>query len=181
MPPRTARLRGGRGRAKPKEEVTMDNLFELAKSITKVYQEGMKQGEKEEAKNMKTQIKNTWETLEQQGVVRFAVEPDEISQLADLEGDLFNPTFNHSVTPEKLAEDRETFIEKVNQDGVWGIVGEYWNGERWQQADSVWGFVGDDWKGSGYDEDIKSLTIKAFKKQKFCPTCHRPMKEIPKP
>lgn len=72
--------------------------------------------------------------------------------------------------------------ERANNDGVYGIVGEYcptgdecddiWHSEsrdghrtcgcEWEHADSVWGFIGDDWKSSGYDIDVMSATLAAL-------------------
>ena len=70
--------------------------------------------------------------------------PDETCSLGDLEGDCFNPKANPYIPASKLQHDREEFIAKVNREGVWGIIGEYFDGEQWQHADSCFGFVGDD-------------------------------------
>jgi hypothetical protein len=63
----------------------------------------------------------------------------------------------------------------VDRDGVWGIVGEYFDGERWQHADSCFGFVGDDWKNSGYDTDIMRATLDEAKDVSVCRCCGRPI------
>ncbi len=63
---------------------------------------------------------------------------------------------------------------RVNQHGLWGIVGEYWDGEEWQQADSCYDFIGDEWKNSGYDTDIMAATIDAYNNLTHCPTCGMP-------
>ena len=123
---------------------------------------------------MKTKSSTLWDTLKAEGKVRLRIEPDEHASLEDLEGDMFNPKVNGDIPEAQLKEDREAFIERVNRDGVWGMIGEYWNGEAWEHADSSWGFIGDDWSDNGYDDDIKAATIKAYKKQKHCPTCKRP-------
>jgi hypothetical protein len=83
--------------------------------------------------------------------LRLRLVPDETCSLEDLEGDCFNPKANPDIPASQLQRDHEAFIAKVNREGVWGIVGEFFDGERWQHADSCFGFVGDDWKNSGHD------------------------------
>ena len=70
--------------------------------------------------------------------------PDETCSLEDLEGDCFNPKANPDIPASRLERNRKELMEKVNREGVWGIVGEYFYGEVWQQADSCFGFVSDD-------------------------------------
>ena len=115
----------------------------------------------------------TLETHED-GKVRILVLPDEHADYDNLTGDMFDPKHNPGVDPEQLALDEKNFQERLNRDGVWGIVGEYYNGETWECADSCWGFVGDDVKTSGYLEDIRDATIKAYREQQHCLTCGRP-------
>ena len=55
-------------------------------------------------------------------------------------------------------------IDRIEREGVWGIIGEYWDGAEWQIADSCWGFVGDDLELNGYDDDIRRATLDAYKK-----------------
>lgn len=107
--------------------------------------------------------------------VRFRVVPDETYSLEDLEGDCFEPHVNPDIPASKLQRDREEFIAKVNHEGVWGIVGEYFDGETWRHADSCFGFVGDDWKHSGYDTDIMRTTLSAARDARVCRCCGRPI------
>jgi hypothetical protein len=107
--------------------------------------------------------------------VRLRVVPDELCSLEDLEGDCFNTKTNPGIPASRLERDRKEFIEKVNAEGVWGIIGEYFDGEAWQHADSCFGFVGDDWKHSGYDTDIMRETLDAAHNVKVCRYCKRPI------
>lgn len=100
-----------------------------------------------------------FERLKKLGLVRFQIKPDEYSTVEDLEGDMFNPRVNPDIAPEKLAEERNDFIDRINRDGIFGIIGEYKINSGWEVADSCWGFVGNDYEGSGYDDDIKTTTI----------------------
>lgn len=109
------------------------------------------------------------------GNVRLRIVPDDICSLEDLEGDLFNPRANPGIPDSRLQRDREVFIAKVNREGVWGIVGEYFDGEAWQHADSCFGFIGDDWKHSGYDTDIMRVTLDAARNARICLSCSRPI------
>lgn len=112
----------------------------------------------------------------EEGLVRLRIEPDEICDLDNLLGDGFDPKHNPDIPAAKLAKEREEYVEKIDRDGVWGIIGEYWDGEAWQVADSVWGFVGDDYRDSGWDTDIMRSTLDAFATLEHCPTCGRPKK-----
>jgi hypothetical protein len=107
------------------------------------------------------------------GNVRLRVVPDETCSVGDLEGDCFNPGANPNIPDSQLQRDREEFIAKVNREGLWGIIGEYFDGEAWLHADSCFGFVGDDWKHSGYDTDIMRATLDAVKDARICRCCGR--------
>ena len=85
------------------------------------------------------------------------------------------PKANTDIPASRLERDREEFIAKVNWEGVWGIVGEYFDGEKWQHTDSCFGFVGDDLKNSGYDTDIMLATLNDAKDARICCCCGRPI------
>lgn len=76
------------------------------------------------------------------GDVRLRILPDNDVDMDNLKGDCLTQ------------REENEFEKRISSDGVWGIVGEYWDGSNWQHADSCWGFVGDDWRNSGYDFDI---------------------------
>jgi hypothetical protein len=95
------------------------------------------------------------------GNVRLRMVPDETCSLEDLEGDCFNPQANPDIPASQLQRDREEFIAKVNREGVWGIMGEY--------------FDGDDWKNSGYDTDIMRATLNVARDTRVCRCCGRPI------
>lgn len=109
------------------------------------------------------------------GHVRLRVLLDETCHVEDLEGDTFNPKANPNIPASRLERERKEFVEKVNANGVWGIVGEYFDGETWRHADSCFGFVGDDWKNSGYDTEIMRATLDAAKDVRVCRCCGRPI------
>lgn len=112
----------------------------------------------------RTQIE--WEKAEAEGLVRLRVKPDDCCNLDDLLGDVYNPDVNTDIHPARLERERKQEIQRINDYGVWGIVGEY-KCEccgQWTQADSVWGFVGDDWTDSGYDSDVMQATLDELKK-----------------
>src|SRR5262245_235559 len=81
------------------------------------------------------------------GSVRLRFAPDESPDHSWLEQDCYSDRYR--------ADMRDT----IDRDGVWGCIGEYFDGEDWQAADSVWGFVGQD--AHGYTPDIKAETLQA--------------------
>jgi hypothetical protein len=87
----------------------------------------------------------TWDSLEDAGVVRFKVIADDVWDMSWWEID---------------EEDKR----RANDEGVWGIVGEYLDpitGE-WVHQDSVWGFISDDYLDSPYEYDVKQSTIDTY-------------------
>ena len=97
------------------------------------------------------------------GPIRLRIEPDDSPY-----DDSFIDTWNDNVTimldGRQLdnVEYRKDLWNRIEFDGVWGIIGEFWNGQEWEHADSCWGFIGDDWKDSGYDTDIMQETLAAL-------------------
>jgi hypothetical protein len=110
-------------------------------------------------------IRVQWADAEDKGLVRLRVEPDEHCDLGDLFGDTFDPRVNTGIKPERLEREKQAEIDRINRDGVWGIIGEYRcpTCGKWTQADSCWGFVGDDWRESGYDLDIMATALERIR------------------
>ena len=118
-----------------------------------------------------------FKTMEHQGLVRLRIVADEDVCMEDLKGDCYDPRVNSDVPRAKLEREEREFEQRVSDLGVWGVIGEYFDGEDWQRADSCFGFVGDDWKDSGYDADIMRATMDEAHKVERCPTCGRPLHE----
>lgn len=78
--------------------------------------------------------------------VRLTVKPDESADFEDLCGDSYSAEANPDIQRSRLEREREAFRAKVERDGVWGVIGEYWDeaSQEWREADSVWGFAGYD-------------------------------------
>lgn len=94
------------------------------------------------------------ESWRNNGRVRIVEHADEHCDLDDLFGDSFDSQVNPEIKAKILERERAAEIDRIQRDGVWGYVSEYWDGNEWQHADSVWGFIGDDFNGSGYDTDL---------------------------
>lgn len=109
-------------------------------------------------------IARQWARLEKLGLVRLRVAPDEHADIEDLEGGCFSPRANPCVRPSTLERQRKALHDRIDQEGVWGIIGEYRAPDgSWEYGDGCWGFVGEDWRGSGYDDDIRGSTIRALR------------------
>jgi hypothetical protein len=99
-----------------------------------------------------------WERLEDAGLVRLDVRPDDSYDWDD-------------------AEERERF----GNDGAWGLVGEYRLSEddKWEHGDSCWGFVGyrdvTSPTENAYVPDIMSETVDALRValKSRCPVCRQ--------
>jgi hypothetical protein len=111
------------------------------------------------------------------GNVRLRIVADECVDLDNLFGDTYSHKANPDIPESRLERERKQEIDRVNRDGVWGVVGEFFDGEAWQHADSCWGFVGEDWKDSGYDTDIMHSTLEQAKNVRVCRACKRPLRQ----
>jgi len=119
------------------------------------------------AAKRESQVRAAWDNAEDAGLVRLRIEPDESCGLDDLLGDCFDQGCNPDIKPEKLERERQWEIDRIERDGVWGVVGEYMadacpmcgRGGEWTHGASCWGFVGDDWRGDA-EVDIMEATLK---------------------
>lgn len=102
----------------------------------------------------------TWEPGEPR--VRIVEHPDATADLDNLLGDCFEPRHHPEIKPEILERERQAEIDRIERDGVWGYVAEYWDGDQWEHADSIWGFIGGDFDSSGYDTDLMESALDAL-------------------
>lgn len=117
-------------------------------------------------------IKDEWLDAESEGFVKLDIVADDCVSLDGILGDCYDPKVITDISPKRLAAQRKLEIERINRDGVWGIVGKVkvpacskcHSNERWETVESIWGFVGDDWKNSGHDTDVMSAVLTARKK-----------------
>lgn len=117
-------------------------------------------------------IKDEWSDAESEGFVKLDIVADDCVSLDNILGDCYDPKVITGVSPKRLAEQRKAEVERIERDGVWGIVGQFkvsacskcGAGERWETVASAWGFVGDDWKDSGYDFDVMASVLAERKK-----------------
>lgn len=137
-----------------------------------------------------------WERAESAGLVRIRNVPDEESRtLDDLVGDTFDVEANASSVPggaRTIIAERKAFEERIERDGVWGIIGEYrltrcprcWKQgfqsvrnctydpddypssrgpcPGWIHADSCYGFEYQDLEMTDYLWDIRQATLRAL-------------------
>ena len=156
-------------------EIVRNYRMNRAKGMEATYALRVAKGTIEFEKRAK-EVEAAFGVQEYAGLVKFEVIPEEHVDLDDLFGDTFNPKVVTYITPEKLEDEKQAEIDRIDRDGVWGIVSSYYDGEQWRQAESCGGFIGDDFKGSGYDIDAKQEALDALKAVKLCPCCGRPNK-----
>jgi len=102
-------------------------------------------------------INIAFEELQQMGMLRFRVVPDETFY-----DDSYIDTWEISES-DKIKAKKE-ISEKIEEEGVWGIVVDKKCSEcgQWDEVDSVYGFIGNEYEGSGYDVDVKASGLKAI-------------------
>lgn len=103
------------------------------------------------------------------GVVRIRLEPDDYFDIDDLMGDCFDEIINCNCPGgiRAIRAEKSAFINRVECDGVWVAVAEFFDGDEWIQTDCIGGFVGDDFYKSGYDIDLMASAIKAYDNSSF--------------
>lgn len=113
-----------------------------------------------------------WDRLEAAGLVRLVVEPDLDWDYDDLAGEMFNADCCPEIPADELAKQEADYKQRIDSEGVWGVVGEYKHPRLgWIAGDNAWGFVGDEYKDDC--EDIKSQTMDELRGSLVtrCPAC----------
>jgi len=93
--------------------------------IAKNYRRLRKPGTKALGTYRTAKTLEAWRKAHDAGLVRIRVVPDECCDIANLEGDTYNPAANPDIRPERLERERAEFVARIERDGVWGIVAEY--------------------------------------------------------
>jgi len=86
-----------------------------------------------------------WDLYERADLVRLRWENDDCPDTSWIFQDCFDDQY------------RTDTLDKIERDGMWGLIGEFRVGDIWLHGDSCWGFVGQD--AHVYEEDIKSQTL----------------------
>lgn len=101
-------------------------------------------------------IHDAWTDLENEGVVRIE-HPIDCEPYDDTYVDTWD-----DLSPAKRERYKKELHDTIERWGVYGIVGEFFDGKDWHEVDSVWSILGNDLTDNGYDVDIKSATIDAY-------------------
>lgn len=123
-------------------------------------------------------IKDAFATLENVDLVHLKWVPDNYCDMKELKGDSYNPDVNPDIRPSILKRQEKEFEAQVEREGVWGLIGEYYNGSEWVHADSCFGFVGQD--AHDYEFGIMSTTLKALTEWNRTSEAKKRMKETRK-
>ena len=142
----------------------------LTKTIVREYRRRRRNGWLATNALRAAKVQSAFDALEDE-TVRLRIVPDDYVGLDDLFGDTYNPDANPDIPIKQMEREKQEEIDRINRDGVWGVIGEYFDGCNWQHADSCFGFVGDDWRDSGYDIDIMESALDALAELEHCPTC----------
>jgi len=91
---------------------------------------------------------HNWDALEQSGLVKLEILPDDCCCYEDLAGDCFDIELNADSVPggaRTIIAQKKAFKAKIEQDGVWGyeISVKCPCCGGWKFVDSCWGFVGE--------------------------------------
>lgn len=120
------------------------------------------------AARRKAAVDSIWERLEEAGLVKLEVKPDDDVDLESLEGDMFDVEMHEDTVPggaRTILAQQKRFRERVERDGVWGVVGSYraQPSGKWIHADSCWGMEGyESYEDSEIADDVKWATLKAL-------------------
>jgi len=103
-------------------------------------------------------INNAFEELQQIGLLRFRIVPDETYY-----DDSYVDTWD--ISEAEKAKTKKEISKRIKDEGVWGIAVDKKCSEcgRWDEVDSVYGFIGNEYENSGYDTDMKAAGLKAIK------------------
>lgn len=94
----------------------------------------------------------TYKQLEDAGLARVKMELDTGWDAGDMVGDMFNPKYNPDISPDECAQQEKEYLEKLCDNGVWGVILEIYDGSEWEHLESVWGI--DDYRCA--NEEIRA-------------------------
>lgn len=97
-------------------------------------------------------IRARFAELEAEGLVRLTIEPD-----CEPYDDTYIDTWD-DLTPAQRKAEKKKLWDRIEREGVWGVVGKYRVGDRWHTGGSCWGFIGEDYEDDT-DTDIMAETI----------------------
>lgn len=128
----------------------------------------------------KVKLDELWDRLEYADLVKLELEPDEHVTWEDMAGDTFDVDVHEDTVPggaRTIRAQEKRYRERLEQDGVWGVVGYYRVSEdaEWERGDSVWGMELEWAEDNEYRDDIKSQTIEKLRKtlRSRCRCCRR--------
>lgn len=167
----------------------------MTAAIERIYRDYRRRGYRPPHALRTAKTASRFQRAEAAGLVRLRRVPDELCNLADLEGDCFDEALNAPSVPggvRTIRAERSAFRRQIDRYGVFGLVGEYRVHPEgsWIHADSVWGFVassaGDlEEDTGGCASDIMSGTLAALRDAlaSRCPCCRqvRPARKDVKP
>ena len=115
-----------------------------------------------------------WDSLESAGLVRIEMVPDDTA--GDLEwhtGEIGSDIVNHRAWNAHV----DRVKRQLEQDGAWGIVGQYRVSDcsAWVDSDSLWGFLYADAGDTLNQLDVMAETIEALREalRHRCPLCRQ--------
>ena len=88
----------------------------------------------------------------------------------ELAGDAFDSEINDNISPAQLRREAREFKTRIQQDGTWTYVSQYWDGRNWEWLkgiqDNITGvFVGDDFFRSGDVTGLMQMALDAYNRQ----------------
>lgn len=108
-----------------------------------------------------SKVNDEFRALEDAGFVRLRLEPDYGVTFEDVAGVAFDRSENPNMRERTIARLEAEFRRRVDDEGIWRLLGEILIGGEWELIDDISGFVGDDWKDSGHAVTVREYVIAA--------------------
>lgn len=77
--------------------------------------------------------------MAKRGLVVIEIVPDNDWDVDNMCGDTFNPDINTDISPERLEFEKSQYLEKIRDDGVFGVTLKMFTGGHYETIDSLWG------------------------------------------
>lgn len=84
-------------------------------------------------------VEARFKRMEQLGLVRLAVEHDELHTFEMFEGDMYNAEANPDIDPAQLEAERSVAREQFENEGAFGLCSFISRRGSWEYVDGVWG------------------------------------------